>query len=138
MLYTKEVIDKTTSWISDNKLAEQWLLNNNFEELLQLKDALSRHAKALEYLLVKKHIVLAAFVNAVWDDQKAFKLLMDQQAFHWAATANYINGDVKAAAFLQKNKLAHYLELAKRIQEKIRKEGDEGMNFFNSGPFKIK
>ncbi|MEO6902648.1 MAG: hypothetical protein ABI315_05790 [Bacteroidia bacterium] len=138
MLYTKEVIDKTTTWIRGNNIAEQWLIGNNFEELVYLKDALSRNAKALEYLLIKKHVVLAAFVNAVWDDEKAFKLLMDQKAFHWAAVANYINGDVKAAAFLQKGNLTHYLELAKRIQEKIRKEGDEGMNFFNSGPFKIK
>ena len=82
-------------------------------------------------------MVLAAFVNAVWEDQRAFKLLMDQRAFHWAAMANYINGDDKAELFLKKNRLEHYLALAHAIQAKIRKEGDEGTNFFNSGPFKV-
>jgi hypothetical protein len=136
MLYPKEVILKTNSWIEGSTLAKDWLLANGYEELVQLKDAVSRHNKPFEYLLVNKHIALAAFVNAIWDDQKAFKLLMDQRAFHWAAMANYINGDDKAGNFLKQNKLEHYLQLAHLIQMKIRKEGDEGTNFFNSGPYK--
>ena len=67
----------------------------------------------------------------------AFKLLMDQKAFVWAAMANFINGDEKALLFLKRNKLDHYAELAARVQAKIRREGDEGTNFFNSGPFKV-
>ena len=138
MNYSAETIDKTTGWIEGSVSAKQWLQDNNFEELVQLKDASSRHAKAFEYLLVHKHLTLAAFVNAIWDDQKAFKLLMDQRSFHWAAMANYINGDDKAGDFLKKNRLDHYLRLAHAILAKIRKEGDEGSNIFNSGPFKVK
>ena len=41
------------------------------------------------------------------------------------------------AGFLKKNKLEHYAELAHVIQAKIRAEGDEGTNFFSSGPFKV-
>lgn len=137
MLYPKEVIQAATSWLEGDTRAKQWLQENNYEELVQLKDAVSRYPKAFEYLLVHKHIILAAFVNAIWDDKKAFKLLMDQRAFHWAAMANYINGDDNAAGFLKKNKLEHYAELAHKIQAKIRREGDEGTNFFSSGPFKI-
>jgi len=137
MLYSKEVIEKTSAWIEGDTYAKQWLQQNNFEELVQLRDAVSRYPKAFEYLLVHKHMVLAAFVNAVWDDKKAFQLLMEKKEFLWAAMANYINGDDKAAEFLQKNKLKHYAELAHKIQAKIRREGDEGTNFFNSGPFKI-
>ncbi|MCW3102673.1 MAG: hypothetical protein JWO09_1113 [Bacteroidetes bacterium] len=137
MLYPKEVIQHLNAWIDGSTTSKLWLQEHNFEELVQLKDAVSRHSKAFEYLLVNKFIVLAAFVNAVWDDQHAFKLLMDQKAFHWAAMANYINGDDKAALFLKKNRLEHYAELAYKIQAKIRREGDEGTNFFNSGPFKV-
>ena len=105
----------------------------------QLRHFLERrsYAKAFEYLLVHKHFVLAAFVNAIWEDKKAFQLLMASKAFVWAAMANYINGDDNAAMFLKKNKLEHYAELAHKIQAKIRREGDEGTNFFNSGPFKV-
>lgn len=136
MLYPKEVIEKTSLWIEGDVKAKLWLQQNNFEELVQLKNAVSRYPKAFEYLLVHKHIVLAAFVNAVWEDKKAFKLLMDKKEFLWAAMANYINGDDNAATFLNKNNLKHYAELAHKIQAKIRREGDEGTNFFGSGPYK--
>ncbi|MBA3706176.1 MAG: hypothetical protein H0W84_09840 [Bacteroidetes bacterium] len=137
MLYAKETIEKAAAWIEGDTRAKQWLQQNNFEELVQLRDAVGRHAKAFEYLLVHKHVVLAAFVNAVWDDKNAFQLLMDKKEFFWAAMANYINGDDNAAVFLQKNNLKHYADLAHKIQAKIRREGDEGTNFFGSGPFKI-
>jgi len=137
MLYSKEVIEKTSAWIEGDTRAKEWLQQNNFEELVQLKDAASRYPKSFEYLLVSKHIVLAAFVNAIWDDKQAFQLLMDKKAFHWAAMANYINGDDNAALFLKKNRLEHYAQLAHKIQAKIRREGDEGTNFFGSGPFKM-
>jgi len=137
MLYPKEVIQQLNAWIDGSNSAKLWLQQHNYEELVQLKDATSRHAKAFEYLLVHKHVILAAFVNAVWDDKTAFKLLMEYKAFHWAAMANFINGDDKAAMFLKKNHLEHYAELAFKIQAKIRKEGDASTNFFNSGPFKV-
>jgi hypothetical protein len=137
MLYSKEVIEVTSAWIEGDNRAAQWLRDHQLEELVMLKDAVSRHAKAMEYLLVHKHIHLAAFVNAIWEDPSAFKLLMTKGNFHWAAMANYINGDDKAATFLIKNKLKHYVDLAQRILDKIRKEGDEGSNIFNSGPFKV-
>ncbi len=136
MIYSKEAIVKTRAWVEGDLKAKQWLQDNQFEELVQLKDAASRYPKAFEYLLVHKHLTLAAFVNAVWDDSKAFKLLMEQKAFQWAAMANYINGDDNAAAFLKKNNLEHYAQLAHVIQAKIRREGDEGTNIFKSGPYK--
>ncbi len=136
MLYSKEVIEKTTAWVEGDIKAKLWLQHHNLEELVQLKDAISRHAKAFEYLLVHKHLVLATFVNATWEDKKAFKILMDKKEFLWAAMANYINGDDKAAIFLNKNNLKHYAELAHKIQAKIRREGDEGTSIFSGGPFK--
>ena len=137
MLYPKEVIDITSAWIEGDVKAKQWLQEHNFEELVQLKEAVSRHAKPFEYLLANKFVILAAFVNAVWDDKKAFKMLMDQKAFQWAAMANYINGDDNAVLFLKKAKLDHYLQLAHKIKTKIQREGDEGTNFFGSGPYRV-
>lgn len=137
MMYPKEVIEKTSAWMEGDMYAKEWLEVNNYEELVQLKNAVSRHPKAFEYLLINKHFDLAAFVNAVWDDKKAFKILMDKKEFHWAAVANYINGDDKAQIFLEKSNLKHYAVLAAKILAKIRKEGDEGTSIFNSGPFKV-
>ena len=109
MHYPKEAIEKATAWVDGSPSAKLWLEKNNFPELVYLRDAASRHAKAFEYLLVHKHIILATFVNAIWDDKKAFKLLMDGKQYHWAAMANYINGDDNAAAFLKKNNIAFSL-----------------------------
>lgn len=137
MLYSREVIDITSLWIQGDARAGKWLSEHHFEELVMLKDAVSRHAKAMQYLLVNKHISLAAFVNAIWDDPAAFKLLMTKGNYHWAAMANFINGDEKAAAFLKKSNLNHYAELAQHIQTKIRTEGDEGTTIFD-GPYSFR
>ena len=137
MKYSKEAIEHLCNLIENQSASKTWLQNNKYEELVQLKDAVSRYPKAFEYLLVNKHVVLAAFVNAIWEDKKAFALLMDKKEFVWAAMANLINGDDNAALFLKKNNFIPYLILAEKIQAKIRREGDEGTNFFNSGPYKI-
>ena len=71
-----------------------------------------------------KHVVLAAFVNAIWEDEKAFQFLMRVKAFQWAATANLINGDEKAEEFLKRSGNAHYVLLAHAIQSRIHEDGD--------------
>ncbi len=136
LIYPNIAIENLIAWVEGETHAKEWLQRNNYEELVQLRDAASRYPKAFEYLLVNKHTVLAAFVNAVWDDKKAFKLLMDKKEFCWAAVANIINGDENAVAFLHKSNLKLYADLAFKIQAKIRREGDEGTSIF-SGPFKL-
>ena len=59
MIYPKEVIEKTTSWVEGSPMAKQWLQQNNYEELIQLKDAASKHTKLFLYLLVHKPLILA-------------------------------------------------------------------------------
>ena len=58
--YPKEAIQATTDWVNDHENAKLILQKNNLEELVQLKTAaigLEGYKKALEYLLVKKHII---------------------------------------------------------------------------------
>ncbi len=136
MNYPREVIEILGRWVDGDTHAKDWLQRNNYEELVHLKDASRRFAKSFEYLLIHNHVILAAFVNAIWEDKAAFKLLMEKKAVHWAAMANYINGDEKAILFLKKNKLDHYAQLAHKILMRIRKDNDDGSNVFNSGPYK--
>ncbi len=72
--------------------------------------------------------VLAAFVNAIWDDSKAFQLLMKVKAFQWAACANTINGDEKAEEFLKKSGNEHFVLLAHAIQMMIHEDGDRNIS----------
>lgn len=135
LLYSKEIIVKTCEWIDGEANAETWLKQKGHPELIELKVASLNNTKALENLLIHKHFILAAFVNAIWEDKKAIKLLLDRKEYVWAAMANIINGDIKATLFLEKNKLKHYVNLAIKIQAQIRKQGDAYSSIF-SGPIK--
>ena len=79
----------------------------------------------MQNLMENKYFVLAAFVNAIWEDEKAFKFLMDAKAFEWAAAANIINGDDKAEAFLKRIGKEHFVLLAHAIQSRIHEDGDK-------------
>lgn len=134
LLYSVEIINKTSDWVGGDINAREWLRVNNLEALVELRDASQNNIKSIEKLLIQKQYVLVAFVNAIWEDKKALQLLLDKKEFVWAAMANYINGDEKAGAFLNKNKLEHYLKLAQTIQKQIQVENDKRTNFFR-GPF---
>jgi hypothetical protein len=138
LTYPKEVLERTGEHVNENPYAKRWLMENKQEALVKLIDAtIYRDSKAVEYLLLNKHFILVAFVNAVWEDKKALTLLLDKKEVVWAAMANYINGDEGAGLFLKKNKLLSYATLAETIQAKIRKLNDKNSSFFNSGPFKV-
>lgn len=138
LTYPKQALESAKNAVNGDEFSKAWLIKNNFEALVKMIDAVTyRDAKAVEYLLLNKRFILAAFSNAVWEDKKALNILMDKKEYIWAAMANYINGDKKAGFFLQKNKLDTYLSLADAIQKKIQKLNDQNSNFFNSGPFKV-
>ena len=56
MHYPKEAIEKATAWVDGSPSAKLWLEENNFPELVYLKDAASRHSKAFEYLLCELEV----------------------------------------------------------------------------------
>jgi hypothetical protein len=121
--YPAEAINHFTKHVLRETASFNWLMNNGYQELLATLDAI-RDDKHAFRLLMKQHKVLAAFVNAVWDDDKALKFLMDSKAFEWAACANVINGDEKAEDFLKKIKKENFVLLAHAIQSRIHEDGD--------------
>ena len=134
MQYSKEAIMKLTAWTDGDVSAREWLGIHGFSELIILPDAVIGDESALHFLIQKKYYLLAAFVNAVWEDTKAFKILMDKGCPEWAAMANLINGDSNAKAWLSAHNLSEYSKAAEKFQEKIRKKGDKAANLFRS-PF---
>ena len=91
-------------------------------------DAVRDDKKAFKFLINNKHFELAAFVNAIWEDEKAFKFLIERKAFDWAASANIINGDDKAEAALERAGKKHYVMMANSIQSIIRADGDRAVS----------
>jgi hypothetical protein len=126
--YSKETIDHFTRYVLRDTASFNWLMENNYKELLAVLDAIRDDSNAFRYLMDGKNVILAAFVNSVWDDEEAFHFLMKAKAFEWAACANIINGDEKAAEFLKRIKKEHYVLLAHAIQSRIHEDGDRNVS----------
>jgi hypothetical protein len=109
LIYPIKVIKHGIKAAEKNEASIKWL-KINYPEIMKLLDAIIKgDTMAMQYLLVKKHFVLAAFSNAAWDDKKAIRILVKNKEIVWAAMANIINGDVKALHFLMQNKLHPYV-----------------------------
>lgn len=123
--YPKEAIEKFTQHVYQNTSAFNWLILNNYKELIAVLDAIRDDKKAFEFLIKSKHFHLAAFVNAVWDDEEAMKFLIQIKQPDWAACAKIIDGDTTAEEVLLKLNKKHFVDLAYAIQARIREDGDK-------------
>lgn len=126
--YSTHAIDMFTRHVLNDTPGSNWLVANNYQELIAVIDAIRDDKKAFKYLISGKHFELAAFVNAIWEDQKAFQFLIKHKAFDWAAAANIINGDDKAEAALLRAGKQHYVMMAHAIQSRIREDGDRAVS----------
>ncbi len=122
--YSTYAIEQFCNHIQNDVAAFNWLVNNDYRELIAVIDAIRDDKKAFKFLIESNQFILAAFVNAIWDDEKAFKFLIDSKAFDWAACANIINGDDKAEEALRAAGKYHFVALAKAILGKIHQDGD--------------
>lgn len=123
--YSKEVIEKFTQHVCNDTAAFNWLVLNNYRELIATLDAIRDDKNAFDYLIKSKHYHLAAFVNAVWDDEEAMNFLIKIKQPDWAACAKIIDGDEKAEEILLKLDKKHFVNLAHAIQARIREDGDK-------------
>ncbi len=126
--YSAFSIEMFTKYVFNDTEAFNWLVDNDYRELLATFDAIRDDQNAFKFLIESKQFELAAFVNAIWDDEKAFKFLIDRKAFDWAACANTINGDEKAEAALKKAGKSQYVHLAKAILGRIHEDGDRNVS----------
>ncbi len=127
--YSAYTIDQFTKYVLLNdSSAQNWLIENDYKELIATLDAIRDDKHAFRYLINGKFFELAAFVNTIWEDSKAFKYLIDNKHFDWAACANIINGDEKAEEALLRHNKKHFVQLAHAIQGRIREDGDRNVS----------
>ena len=124
-MYNRETITHLTKLIGGNDESRQWLLKNNFTELVLLHYAIGGYDKALKELSDKKYYEVAAFAHALQGDVKAFHWLAENKKFIWAATLNVINKKKDAELWLRRYKLDYYVELAITIRNEI-ESADKG------------
>jgi hypothetical protein len=127
--YSTFAIDQFTKHVLLNDVtASNWLIENNYRELIAVIDAVRDDKQAFQFLINGKHFELAAFVNAIWDDSSAFRFLIQNKQFDWAACANIVNGDEKAVEALTRAGKKHFVQLAYAIQGRVRQDGDRAVS----------
>ncbi|MCC6181714.1 MAG: hypothetical protein IT237_07770 [Bacteroidia bacterium] len=127
-VYSAYTIEQFGRYILGDVQAFNWLVENEYRELLATLDAIRDDKNAFKFLIENKYFELAAFVNAIWDDEKAFRFLIDRKAFDWAATANFINGDDKAKEALNRAGTAHFVAVGHAILGRIQEDGDRNVS----------
>lgn len=126
--YSAHAIDMFTRHVLNDTPGSNWLIENNYRELIAVIDAIRDDKFAFKYLIDGKHFELAAFVNAIWEDASAFRFLIERKQFDWAAAANIINGDEKAEVALHRAGKKHFVMMAHAIQSVVRADGDRAVS----------
>lgn len=117
MNYSVAAIEHLTQLIKGDKVAGQWLRDNNFPELILLRYAIDGNESALKELTSKKYIDLVAVAHAILGEIRASNWLMENKKYVWSAVVKITYKDKKAEAWLIKNTLKHYAELGNAIRK---------------------
>jgi hypothetical protein len=132
MEYPEDALIRMKEYDEGNKEALDWLLKNNFKELIATVDAIHGSDAAESWLESNKYIMLFAFTKAVWDDEGAFVFLLKHKFTDWAAMANIVNGDQKAYDIFFRLKKKVKLELAVQLRNTKRDAQNRGSLLFNA------
>ena len=135
-MYTKEIISLFCEMIAGNRSAYKMLMDNGYQELIMVNEALGGKKEGFQWLMENKKYIPAAFVNAIMDEnKKSVAFLMKMKAPQLAAVANAIIGDPNALDWLKKNGLEHYVKLVDAIEKKFENDEGHGLSFLFKGPF---
>jgi hypothetical protein len=132
MEYPEDALVRMKAYLDSDKEALEWLLTNNYKELIATIDAIKGSDAAEQWLEENKYMVLLAFTKAVWDDEGAFVFLMKHRFYDWAAMANIVNGDQKAYDIFFKLKKKVKLELAIELRNVKRHSQNKGSLLFGA------
>jgi uncharacterized membrane protein YgcG len=131
--HTSTEINQLTKAVNQDKNAYNWLKNNRCSELAALSDVLVHNSlSALNWLRHYKYNTILLFIDALENDQSAFKSLMDNYAREWAATISVVNDSVKAQKWLLQYQMKHYVHLAMAIKELIDTDDSDYYDSFGS------
>ena len=135
-MYSKEIINLFCELIAENKSAHKILMDNGYQELIMVNEGLGGKQEGFKWLVENKKYILAAFVNAIMDEnKKSVAFMMKMKAVQLAAVANAILGDKNALVWLKKNRLDQYVKLMETIEKKFENNEGHGLSILFKGPF---
>ena len=139
MDYDKEVYEKLILFIrNDDKDAENWLLDNGYQELKEFWDACEGMESSFKWLLENGHRELAATVDALDGNDQAKKFLLASGNRELAAFVEASTGSQRAVSWLLKFGHHGWVMVAKEFYEYDKKHSKNFFwNFLNFGnPFR--
>ena len=126
-------MEKLSTSIGGDDEAHEWLVINGFTELADFSDAVFDDEKAFRRLMQGKHYELAAIVDVLGGKVEAKKWLLLNGFREHAALCDAVEENKSAIMWL--NKFGHpgWLLVAKAINKKIKKdEKKDPFGFFGS------
>jgi len=137
--YNKDAYEKLILYIrNDDKIAEEWLINNRYQELKEFWDAVEGVEKSFKWLMENNFEPLAAVVDAMGGNDKAKVFLLNSGNRELAAFVEASTGSQKAISWLLKFKHHGWVMVAKEIFDRDKKqEKNLFWSFLNFGnPFR--
>ena len=114
---------------NDDKQAEQWLMDNDYQELKEFWDAYAGMEKSFKWLLENDYRHLAATVDALNGNDQAKVFLLSSGNRELAAFVDASAGSKNAVVWLLKFKHPGWVLVAKEIFDKEKKKD---RSFFSS------
>ncbi len=123
----------------DDEFNREWLINNDYRELVEFWDAIDGMENSFKWLLENNYRQLAATVDAYNGNDKAKLFLIKSGNRELAAFISACDGNQSAISYLSKTNNKGWLLLAKEIFDKEAKKEKKGIwnTLFNLGnPFR--
>ena len=136
--YELPVLLKLCATIREDATARQWLMENEFRELIEFWDASEHVEKSYKWLLENNHRELAALADGLHGDDKAKVFLIRSGHQELAVFIDAAEGNKTAIDWLIKFNHKHWLAVAIEIYQWNKKNEPKGFwSIFNIGnPFK--
>lgn len=136
--YDKQVYEKLILLIRTNdKEAEQWLIDNGYRELKEFWDACEGMEKSFKWLMENDYKQLAATVDALDGNDKAKVFLLTSGNRELAAFVEAASGSQKAISLLLRFNHHGWVMVAKEFFEIDKKNKSFLWNLLNFGnPFR--
>ena len=132
--YPISVLQKLSAAIRNEEGAQQWLIDNGYQELAEFWEAYQEVEKSFQWLKNNGFIHFAALIDAMSENTKAKMWLVQNGYRNLAAFADASEGNKTAVMFLLRSEDKKWLDPAKAIYDYNKKKQKKGFwSIFNFG-----
>ena len=129
--YPSKVILAWAESLKGNQEITNWLIKNNFREIIHVNAAIKLNLESRDWLMLNGFPHLMAFINASEGDENAQKWLIKYKFDLLFHLARYIDGENDSNDWIKQNATPEFIYLAKIIKD-IKDKIEENHNDIHS------